>query len=199
MEKFSKLLESIIFSPSKNKKILLLKDYLRQTQNPDRGYAISVLTGKLKFKSIKNVDLKNMIRSKVDPYLFDLSYDYVGDMAETISLIWPLNKKKNLPSLTNFIKFISQNRKAEVLNFLSDVLDSSNQTERWSIIKLITGGLRIGVSERMVKLSLSVYGNKEIESIEKIWHGLSPPYDNLFNYNIKLIIHGHEYTCKENI
>ena len=182
MEKFSKLLESIIFSPSKNKKILLLKDYLRQTQNPDRGYAISVLTGKLKFKSIRNVDLKNMIRSKVDPYLFDLSYDYVGDMAETISLIWPLNKKKNLPSLTNFIKFISQNRKAEVLNFLSDVLDSSNQTERWSIIKLITGGLRIGVSERMVKLSLSVYGNKEIESIEKIWHGLSPPYENLFNW-----------------
>ena len=182
MEKFSKLLESIIFTQSKNKKILLLKDYLRQTQNPDRGYAISVLTGKLKFKSITNVDLKNMIRSKVDPYLFDLSYDYVGDMAETISLIWPLNKKKNLPSLTNFIKFISQNRKAEVLNFLSDVLDSSNQTERWSIIKLITGGLRIGVSERMVKLSLSVYGNKEIESIEKIWHGLSPPYENLFNW-----------------
>ena len=182
MKKFAQLLEEVIFSPSRNKKIILLKCYLEQTSDPDRGYAIAALTGKLSFHSIKNSDLKNLIKSKVDPFLFDMSYDYVGDMAETISLIWPTKVKNSVPNLTDFINFISTNEKNIVLNYISDVLDRANQTERWSIIKLLTGGMRIGLSEKIAKLSLSEYGNQKIEKIEKIWHGLRPPYKDLFDW-----------------
>tara|TARA_B100000989_G_scaffold94859_2_gene68935 strand:+ start:5516 stop:7096 length:1581 start_codon:yes stop_codon:yes gene_type:complete len=180
MDKFANLLESVIFSPSKNKKILLLIRFLKQTSDPDRGYAIAALTGQLNFEYIKSNDLKNLVKNRVDPYLFDLSYEYVGDMAETISLIWPGRKKGRLPSIEEFVCFISSNEKQKGLTYLSDILDKSNQTERWSIIKLLTGGLRIGLSEKNTKIALSKYGNKEIERIEKIWHGLNPPYLNLF-------------------
>ena len=103
MEKFARLLENIIYSPSRNRKIELLVEYYKQTNDPDRGFAVALITNSLKLSSIRSTNLKQIIKSKVDPILFDLSYDYVGDMAETISLLWPFKKKKMYTKL--FYKF----------------------------------------------------------------------------------------------
>ena len=73
-------------------KIELLVEYYKQTNDPDRGFAVALITNSLKLSSISSTNLKQIIKSKVDPILFDLSYDYVGDMAETISLLWPFKK-----------------------------------------------------------------------------------------------------------
>ncbi len=180
MEEFAKLLENIIFSPSRNRKIELLIDYYQKTSDPDRGYAVALITSNLKLSSFRSSDLKELIKSRIDPILFDLSYDYVGDMAETISLLWPENKKSKLCKLNFFINFFLNNSKTEAKKFLILQLDKASVTEKWAIIKLITGGLRIGVSKKNAKVSLSRYGSVNIDQIEKIWHGLSPPYKDLF-------------------
>ena len=185
MEKFSELLENIIFSPSTNKKIDLLVKYFNESKTIEKGYALAILSSNNYLKSLRISELKNLIYSRVDKNLFELSYDYVGDLAETISLIWKSqNSLKNVkpPELSEFICYCKDHPKEDVYNYIFNLLDISNPTQRWAIIKILFGGLRIGVSEQILKKALSKYGNKKLEKIEKIWHGLLLPYQNLFDW-----------------
>ena len=76
-------------------------------------------------------------------------------------------KKKKLCTLSYFINFFHENSKLQVEKFLISQLDKASTTERWAIIKLFTGGLRIGVSEKNAKVSLSKFGNVNLDQIEK--------------------------------
>ncbi|PPR36402.1 MAG: DNA ligase B [Alphaproteobacteria bacterium MarineAlpha8_Bin1] len=182
MKDFSNLLEKIIFTPSRNSKISIISHFFKNCKDPDRGFALAILTGNLKIAKITSPILKDITKKKVDPILFDLSYDYVGDLAETISLIWPNKKKGKLPSLSKFIQTTENLNQKDIPNYIIRNLDIADTTERWTIIKLISGGLRIGFSEKLAKISLSHYSGKSLERIERIWHGLKPPYQNLFDW-----------------
>ena len=61
-------------------------------------------------------------------------------------------------------------------------MDVCDTHQRWALIKLISGGLRIGVSSRLTKLALAEFGKKNIIDIEKIWHGIDCPYLSLFSW-----------------
>tara|TARA_B100000989_G_scaffold297789_1_gene284702 strand:- start:3292 stop:4881 length:1590 start_codon:yes stop_codon:yes gene_type:complete len=186
MKKFAELLENLIYSPSTNKKIDLLESYFKTNNTLENGYALSILSSNYKIKTIRISELKNLMYSKFDKILFDLSYDYVGDLAETISLFWNSNvdivNSQKLPLLSQFLENCESKSKKNMYDYLFNLLDISNPTQRWAIIKILTGGLRIGVSEKTVKKALSKYGNKELGKIEKIWHGLKHPYKNLFDW-----------------
>lgn len=119
------------------------------------------------------------MKSKIDPYMFDLSYDYVGDLAETISLIWSESLNKHDISLSSLISKLN-NDKLNLEKIILNTLDNSGSDERWAFIKLILGGLRVGVSSLIVKKALAIYGNKSLSDITKIWHALKPPYAELF-------------------
>ena len=88
MKAFSQLLDRLVLTPSRNGKLQLLRDYFAETPDPDRGLALAALTGRLDIASIKPAMLRNMMAERMDDILFRLSYDYVGDLAETISLVW---------------------------------------------------------------------------------------------------------------
>lgn len=180
MKDFAVLLEKLVLTPSRNRKIETLADYFSNTPDPDRGYALAAITRDLNLKNLKASTLKNLVLEKVDPVLFALSYDYVGDLAETISLIWPDSKCGNLPGLSRFIQTIEETPKTKIPEYMSDLLDFSTPNERWAMIKLITGGLRIGISARLAKTALAHYSGQDLSEIEKIWHGLEIPYTNLF-------------------
>ena len=182
MEAFSNLLSDLILTGSRNRKISLLVEYFSTTADPDRGYALAALTGTLNFKNIKSSLFKELIREKQDGYLFDLSYDYVGDLAETVSLLWDQKKAGNMPSLSSLFDSLARVKKEDLKNKVSEVLDIGTADQRWAFIKLFTGGLRIGVSSRLVKQALANYGNVNLEEIEKIWHGLNIPYIELFSW-----------------
>ena len=182
MEAFSNLLSDLILTGSRNRKISLLVEYFSTTADPDRGYALAALTGTLNFKNIKSSLFKELIREKQDGYLFDLSYDYVGDLAETVSLLWDQKKAGNMPSLSSLFDSLARVKKEDLKNKVSEVLDIGTADQRWAFIKLFTGGLRIGVSSRLVKQALANYGNVNLEEIEKIWHGLNIPYIDLFSW-----------------
>ncbi len=89
MRAFAALLDRLVLTPQRNTKLRLMTDYLRQTPDPDRGYALAALTGDLAIASVKPAMLRAMVVERVDAVLFAYSYDYVGDLAETIALIWP--------------------------------------------------------------------------------------------------------------
>src|SRR4029450_3942146 len=89
MNRFAELLDRLAYEPGRNNKLRLLTAYLRDTPDPDRGYALAALTAALSFKHAKPGLIRDLIMDRTDPVLFGLSYDYVGDLSETVALMWP--------------------------------------------------------------------------------------------------------------
>src|ERR1022692_774101 len=89
MNRFAELLDRLAYEPGRNNKLRLLASYFRKVEDPDRGYALAALTGALSFKHAKPGLIRDMIAARTDPVLFALSYDYVGDLSETVALMWP--------------------------------------------------------------------------------------------------------------
>src|SRR5665213_2131032 len=89
MKPFVELLDRLAYEPGRNNKLRLLTSYFRGVEDPDRGYALAALTGALSFKHAKPGLVRDLIAARTDPVLFALSYDYVGDLSETVALMWP--------------------------------------------------------------------------------------------------------------
>src|SRR5688572_26762452 len=89
MHAFAALLDALTYTRSRNAKLKLIGDYLRVTPDPDRGWAMAALTGDLDLPGVKSAVIRGLIEDRVDPVLFRMSRDYVGDTAETVALLWP--------------------------------------------------------------------------------------------------------------
>ena len=224
MNRFAELLDRLAYEPGRNNKLRLMTDYFRTTPDPERGWALAALTGSLSFPHAKAGLIRSLIAERADPVLFELSYDYVGDLSETVALMWPTSSsparggggersearggksstnaqvcgpqtpslpspaseggeseggRKNL-SLTTVIETLSTLGKAQLPRQLARWLDALDETGRWALIKLVTGGLRIGVSARLAKAAVGALDDKDAQEIELIWPGLAPPYRELF-------------------
>lgn len=181
MKRFAQLLELLALTPSRNRKVAALKDYFATTPDPDRGFALAVLTGALSFRNVKPALLKETVLVEVDPHLFALSYDYVGDLGETIALIWPHHGgTEDLPSLTDLIELFNTTSKAKLPALIGSLLTRAEINERWALVKLATGALRIGLSARLAKTALAEMSGRNLQEIEEVWHGLRLPYTDLF-------------------
>lgn len=88
MKAFAQLLDALSFQHGRNGKIALLRRYIEATPDPDRGWALAALTGDLSLRQAKPALVRGLVMERVDEVLFKLSYDYVGDLAETVALIW---------------------------------------------------------------------------------------------------------------
>ena len=243
MNRFAELLDRLTYEPARNAKLRLMTDYFRSTPDPERGWALAALTGALTFPHAKPGLIRSLIAERTDPVLFELSYDYVGDLSETIALMWPTSQpflprtrgrrrakragrgkcrslrasqppppcfakadasrrrsifqgrrpkaayappplrgggKQGELSLTIVIETLSTLGKAELPARLARWLDALDETGRWALIKLVTGGLRIGVSARLAKAAVAALGATDAQDIELLWPGLAPPYVELF-------------------
>src|SRR4051812_7892317 len=89
MRHFAELLDRLAYEPGRNNKLRLMTEYFRTTPDSERGYALAALTGALSFRHAKPGMLRALIEQRADPVLFGLSWDYVGDLSETIALMWP--------------------------------------------------------------------------------------------------------------
>jgi len=186
MHAFSQLLDRLSLEPRRLAKEALLVRYFRETADPDRGYALAALTGGLNFRNAKPALLRALIGERADPHLFALSYDFVGDLSETIALMWPRETQSrppggdDAPPLSEVVARLENAGKSEVPSLLSHWLDTLDETSRWALLKLVTGGLRVGVSARLAKTAVARLGDLEVAAVEEVWHGLSPPYEELF-------------------
>ena len=192
MNRFAELLDRLAYEPGRNNKLRLLVSYFREVEDPDRGYALAALTGALSFKYAKPALIRDLIAARTDPVLFALSYDYVGDLSETIALMWPKadvseapgpareGHNKPPPTLTEVVTKLRMLGKTELPAQLSRWLDELDETGRWALLKLVLGAMRIGISARLAKTAVAEFGGKVPHEIELMWPGLAPPYLNLF-------------------
>ncbi|MDP3316517.1 MAG: ATP-dependent DNA ligase, partial [Devosia sp.] len=189
MRAFAALMETLVLTPSRNRKLEAMVEYFRSTPDPDRGLGLAILTGALTFKNVKPAGLRDIVLAEVDPHLFALSYDYVGDLGETIALIWPHHSSSEdndgtepLPSLSNLVELFNMTSKADLPRLIGSLLTRATINERWALVKFATGALRIGVSARLAKTALAEMSGKPVQEIEEVWNGLTVPYAELFDW-----------------
>ncbi len=187
MNRFAALLDRLAYESGRNAKLALMADYFRTTPDPERGYALAALTGGLSFAEAKPAAIRALIAERTDPILFGLSYDFVGDLSETVALLWPASPPAPAPghngpslNLTEVVERLGRISRRDLPAELAAWLDQLDETGRWALLKLITGGLRVGVSARLAKTAVAMLGPHTPDEIEEVWHGLSPPYDGLF-------------------
>jgi DNA ligase-1 len=187
MKGFAELLDRLAFEPSRNDKLRYLENYFKTTPDPERGYALAALTDSLSFQNAKPGLIRTLIAERVDPVLFEMSYDYVGDLSETVALLWPRSKAKAKsapqttgPSLSEIVEGLRNSGKVDLPGRLIGWLDELDETGRWALLKLITGALRVGVSARLAKTAVANIGGLAPNDVEEVWHGLEPPYLELF-------------------
>ena len=179
MKAFAALLERLAFTPARNAKLQILQHYLERTPDPDRGYAFAALTGDLKLRTVTPGLLRGLAVERFDEVLFALSYDFVGDLAETIALIWDGEPQGEL-SITEAVHLLETTGKAGLPAAIAGVLDRLGPSERLAFLKLATGNLRIGLSARLARTALAQMGAPTLDEIEEVWHGLKPPYPEVF-------------------
>lgn len=179
---FAALLERLVFTPGRHAKLALLRHWFATQPDPDRGVGLAALTGELSLRVAKPALVRDLVAERTDPVLLALSHDYVGDFAETVALIWPQRQGVNAPppGLAEVVEAMEVTPKAELPALIATWLDTLDANGRFALIKLVTGGLRVGVSARLAKTALAEWAGHEVNVIEEVWHGLEPPYLPLF-------------------
>ena len=203
MRRFAELLDRLSLTASRKAKLVLLSDYLRTTPDPDRGWALAALTGDLAFSAAKPAMIRKAAEARVDPVLFGWSYDYVGDLAETVALIWPSDpdhRPNREPSLGEVVDALQHAGRQDAPGLIESWLNALEPKGRWALLKLVTGGLRVGVSGRLARAAAAmmrpsavsesptpeggeqaaVLPPVDVADIEEVWHGLTAPYGDLF-------------------
>jgi len=188
MRAFSQLLDDLVYTRSRNTKLKLIGDYLKETPDPDRGYGLAALTGTLDIPAVKGAAVRAIAEERVDPVLLYMSRDYVGDMAETVALLWP-KRLDDAPevddatiSITRVIERLRSTTRLDAPSTLASMLDHLDASGRFALLKLATGALRVGISARLAKQAFADAFGLEIESVEEVWHGLAPPFAELFDW-----------------
>ena len=187
MRAFSQLLDDLVYTRSRNSKLRLIGDYLKATPDPDRGYALAALTGTLDIPHIKPAAIRALAEERIDPVLLGMSRDYVGDGAETISLLWPKGAEPpevddGTIRLNDAVQRLKLATKTQAPLELAEMLDHLDASGRFALLKLSTGALRVGISARLAKQALADAFGLDVEAVEEVWHGLKPPFPELFDW-----------------
>jgi DNA ligase 1 len=181
VEEFAALLDALVYTRSRNSKLKLLADYLARTPDPDRGWALAALTDGLDFPAVKSATIRNLLTERIDPVLWTLSRDYVGDSAETASLLWPEPEEQpSPPTVAEAVDALAHMTRANVMVELPCLLDRLDAEGRYALLKMATGAMRIGISARLAKTAFAQAFGVSVEDVEEHWHGQEPPYAALF-------------------
>ncbi|MFY8075248.1 MAG: cisplatin damage response ATP-dependent DNA ligase [Sphingorhabdus lacus] len=181
MQAFAALVDALVYTRSRDAKIRLIADYLRVTPDPDRGWALAALAGTLSIATVKASAIRAMAEERFDPLLFRMSRDYVGDTAETVALMWPDNPARAAPpSVAEVIDLLNATSRARAPSVLADLMDRLDADGRYALLKLATGGMRVGISARLAKTAFAQGFGLSVDDVEEVWHALRPPYAELF-------------------
>ena len=188
MRAFSQLLDDLVYTRSRNTKLKLIGDYLKETPDPDRGYGLAALTGTLDIPHVKPAAVRALVEERIDPVLFYMSRDYVGDTSETVSLLWPTppGEPPEVDDATirisDAIERLRTAGKMDATRVLASMLDHLDASGRFALLKLALGELRVGINARLAKQALAQAFGLDVDAVEEVWHGLRPPFTELFDW-----------------
>lgn len=192
MRAFASLLEDLGYLQSRNRKIARMAAYFQTAPDPDRGWTLAALTDGVPQAALGRLPLRRMLadltQSFIDPVLYRLSRDYVGDTAETVALLWsdePASGTAEPPALglgAIVHAFSNCHSTAESTQTLGQFLGHLDVQGRWALLKFLGGAPRVGVSARLAKVALAEAFGRDAAEIEEMWHGIEAPYAELFQW-----------------
>ena len=188
MKRFAALFNAIDQSTKTTVKVAALSDYFSAAPDDDRLWTIALFSGRRPKRAVTTTKLREWAaeRAGIPLWLFEESYSIVGDLAETITLVLPPNPTQDDQSLAAWIaalrEIYTQDEEARKA-FVLDAWTTLGGTERFIFNKLITGGFRVGVSQKLMTRALSrATGKPEPELAHRLmgnwhpddttWHGL---------------------------
>jgi len=188
MKDFAQLFNALDQTNSTLKKVAALKDYFDKSDDSDKLWTIAILSHKRPKRTVKTTFLRQWAAELggIPDWLFEDAYHTVGDLAESIALIVPEAESSNSKSLSEWIETIKSLDKAPdetKKNTILNAWNSMNTSERFVFNKLITGGFRMGVSQKLMTRALAQH--TEIEESELAhrlmgnWEPSSTTFDDL--------------------
>ncbi|MEO1525331.1 MAG: ATP-dependent DNA ligase [Planctomycetota bacterium] len=161
MKRFAELYRRLDSTTKTNEKIAAMVDYFQHAPAEDAAWATHFLSGKKLRRLVPTGLLRQWAAEEagVPTWLFEESYQAVGDLAETLSLVVPGLNSDEDETLTEWINAkLLRLRKLEEPEQRQAVVDIWRRTDtqtRFVIMKLITGAFRVGVSKRLVTRALA--------------------------------------------
>ena len=142
-----------------NAKLEAIRAYFSEANSEDKIWVIALFTGRRPKRSVNSALLRNscMQAASIDPWLFEECYHTVGDLAETISLLIPENNidtkdvvEYSLSHYMNLLRNIGKEDDDVKALFVTEAWAQMNRSEIFVFNKLMTGGFRIGVSQKVM-------------------------------------------------
>ena len=154
----------------------MIRRHPRSTLCPYTTLFRSALTDGLNFPPLNSPTIRFLLKDRIDPVLWPLSRDFVSDTAETASLLWPAPEHPpSPPGVTETVELLEAMNRKTVVSELPRLLDRLDASGRYALLKLATGGMRIGVSSRLAKTAFAQAFDVSVDEVEEYWHGLAPP------------------------
>ena len=160
MRRFAALIEELDRTNRTNEKVKILKNYFKSTPQKDTLWAIALLSHRRPPRPLNSTLMRIWASelAEVPDWLFEESYHIVGDLAETISLSVPQEIHLTTPSLSECIKEIINLKykdEKEKKSYVFKCWRSFNNYEKFVFNKILTGGFRIGISQKLMTRALS--------------------------------------------
>jgi len=170
MKKFAQLFTNLDQTTKTTLKVESLVDYFGVASDKDKLWAIGILSHRRPKRSVKVSLLREWAAEIADipEWLFNESYNSVGDTAETIALVLPIANESNDLELFQWIDqliALYDKEDEEKKRFVLGAWSQMNYAERFVFNKLITGGFRVGVSQKLMMKALAKFTDQEENAI----------------------------------
>ncbi|NSX55217.1 ATP-dependent DNA ligase [Parasulfitobacter algicola] len=160
MKRFAQLFTVLDQTTKTTLKTAAMADYFRDAPDDDKLWCIALFSSRRPKRAINTTRLREWAaeRAGIPLWLFEEAYPIVGDLAETISLVLPLPSNPQDHSLTHWVNYVIDLGMLEETDRKSGILKAWDQldgVERFLFNKLITGGFRVGVSQKLMTRALA--------------------------------------------
>ncbi|MFK7751368.1 MAG: ATP-dependent DNA ligase [Sedimentitalea sp.] len=180
MKDFAALFQAVDQSTKTSIKVAALADYFRTASHEDRMWTIALFSGRRPKRAITTTKLREWAanRAGLPLWLFEEAYPIVGDLAETIALILPPpanHSDEGLSFWINALRDLSHVEEDARKGAILQAWDRLDTTQRFLFNKLITGGFRIGVSQKLMTRALAQATSKpEAELAHRLMGNWTP-------------------------
>jgi len=191
MKAFARLFDAIDTSTKTNRKIAAMVDYLGKVADEEKIFAIAILIGNKPKRPIKTTLLREWAAklAGIPFWLIEESHYVVGDLGETLTLLMPppTTEQVATPSLKSIFETmveLQQLSPAEQQRVVYRFWTTLAGTELFLFNKMLTGGLRVGVSRKLVINALAEYLNQDEATVAHRmmgkWNPMEAKFTDLF-------------------
>lgn len=160
MKRFAELFARLDETNSTNRKVEALAAYFSEAPDADRMWGIALFSGRRPRRAVTTTELRTWAAEEagLPSWLLDETYSVVGDLAETIALVLPPGAADDDAGLSQWISRIDDLKSCDTTERRARVVEAWRRldgTQRFLFNKLITGGFRIGVSQKLMTRALA--------------------------------------------